>query len=163
MKEYPKKWTNADFEGMSWHDNRVRGVRFRNPREGYDSDLIFDIDYILDWIKGGDFFQFVVAPATLTFHSAHKMHIDLVVNFKQDLDINRIDREELTTEGEKKVGYRRWLFQIHFHDQKNPIMLEATGFTQETLATPCISRHQCIEEDHNEVEPTDAAAANLGQ
>ena len=35
---------------MSWHDNRVYGIAF-NPSK---YELIFDIDYILLWVKPED-------------------------------------------------------------------------------------------------------------
>jgi hypothetical protein len=147
MKEYSKQWANADFENMCWHDNHIHGIRIRNPKEGYDFDIVFDLDYILEWITVGSFFQFVVAPATLTFHGAHKVRFDVTLNFKQSLDIERVDRDEITNDAERKAGYRKWLFQIHFHDQTNPISLEASGFTQVLTKAPILSDSLLLEDE----------------
>jgi len=66
------KWTEADFDSLSWHDNRLHGIRFHNPSQGYEYGLILDIDHILEWIAcPGGTFRFVVAPATLVQTSAN--------------------------------------------------------------------------------------------
>src|SRR3989304_4763131 len=83
MKDYPTKWTDLDFESLSWHDNVVHGIRLRNPHEGYDYDLVFDIDHILEWIETPSrFFQFIVAPATLTFRGVDKLKFNLDLGYK---------------------------------------------------------------------------------
>ncbi len=152
MKEYPNKWTNDSFEEMSWHDNRVRGIAFHNPHDLYVFDVSFDLDYILEWICNGSFYQFVVAPAMLTFHSANNVRFDMTMNYKQDLDINRVERVELTTASERDAGYRRWRFEIYFHGQVSPVSLEATGYTQILRAAPRLQDGQALNDDNYEVD-----------
>src|SRR6266436_7316514 len=66
------KYTEADFEHVSWHDCHFWGLDLRvgDPDEDdWTSNLVLDIDFITDWIcpvEGGG--QFRVAPATLAFH-----------------------------------------------------------------------------------------------
>jgi len=149
-KEYATRWTNDDFAEMSWHDVRIRGIGFHNPQDPQVFDVSFEIDYILEWICNGTFYQFVVAPATLTFHSANKIHLDMVMGYKEDLNIDRIERVELTTASENAVGYRRWLFEIHLHDQVTPISLEATGYTQSLRGAPRLQDGQSPDDDSTE-------------
>jgi len=144
MKKYPKKWTHIDFDAMSWHDNRVHGIRINNPPEGYDFDLILEINYILEWIKVEDSFRFVVAPATLTFHGVDKARLDLTLIYKQNLNIDRVERQEIAKEAAKKTGVQKWLFQVHFYDQANPISVASTGFTQELTTVPALTEHQAL-------------------
>jgi len=153
MKEYPNKWTNANFEEMSWHDNLIRGISFHNPQDMYVFDISFDLDYILEWVCNGGFYQFIVAPATLTFHTANKVRFDMMMSYKQDLDINRVERVELTTAPERDAGYRRWRFEIYFHGQVSPFSLEATGYTQILRAAPRLQDGQVLNDDKCEVEP----------
>src|SRR6184192_625452 len=65
-------WTEADFETLSWHDCNIWGMEFQtgDADEGeWTSDVIFNIDYIAEWICGVDrSMHFRVAPARLTFH-----------------------------------------------------------------------------------------------
>lgn len=153
MQEHANKWSNGDFEDMCWHDNRVHGVKIHNPREGYDYDIIFMIDYILEWVKTDDRFKFWVAPATLAFHGAHNAKIDVLLNYKQSLDIDRIEREETSSDAEKKAEYTKYRFTIHFHNQISTISLEANGFSQVLTSAPILIDRQSIH-DNEEVEQT---------
>jgi len=151
MKEHANKWSNDDFEDMCWHDNRVHGVKIHNPHEGYEYDIVFLIDHILEWIEMDGRFRFRVAPATLAFHGAHNAKIDVVLNYKQSLDIDRIERQDISSDAEKKAGYTRYLFSIHFHQQINGITLEACGFTQSLTRAPILMDRQSFD-DTEDVE-----------
>lgn len=74
-----KTWTTTDFEELCWHDCHIHGFRFGDVNEEYGTaDLEFDIDFITEWIaKDGSPFQFLVAPATLTFHDAISLRFEL--------------------------------------------------------------------------------------
>ena len=96
-KRYPAKWTDADFNSLSWHDNYVHAIQVRNPEDGDEYDLILDIDHILEWIKGPNArLEFVVAPATLIFHIVEKLTIDIRLAYKEDLIINEIHRTDVS-------------------------------------------------------------------
>jgi hypothetical protein len=135
MKEYPKRWTDEDFESMSWHDNHVHGMRILNPYEGYDFDLVLDIDHILEWMKTGKYFKFMVAPATLTFHDVDKLIIDLGLSYKEHLVIDSIEREEITAEYGRRF---RWRINIQslMGGKKNTIAFNVHGFTQKLTKEP---------------------------
>ena len=159
MQEHADKRSNDDFEDMCWHDNRVHGVKIHNPREGWEYDIVFLIDHILEWIEMDERFRFWVAPATLAFHGAHNAKIDVVLTYRQHLDIDRIEREEISSGAEKKAGYTKYLFTIYFHNQINAITLEANGFTQSLTGVPILMNHQSFD-DNEEVEQIAVADRN---
>ncbi|MEC0226441.1 hypothetical protein [Paenibacillus alba] len=75
MKSNKNLWNDEDFDNMNWHDCKVYGI-------GFDDDkykLVFDIDYILDWVKpekDNIYFKFWVAPSTLVFENVYDLNID---------------------------------------------------------------------------------------
>lgn len=76
MKEYkPEKsiWTEKDYEQMGWHDCHIYGLVFQNDdSDSFATDLIFDIDYIFQWVHPTPpqrNFSFWVAPCTLKFEN----------------------------------------------------------------------------------------------
>jgi hypothetical protein len=151
MKSHPARWTDQDFDSLSWHDNHIHGIRIRNPHEGYDFDLILDIDHILKWVvKPDNSFEFVLAPATLTFHGVHKLNVDFQLAYREDLEISDIERTEITTEAEHGVGIRRFAWQIKSQSiagRPNRICFEARGFTQELRREPVVRVCQRLEEE----------------
>ena len=66
---------HSDGESLpSWHDNPIYGIHWRcaEPDRGlWRSELVFDIDHILDWVPSEErCFRFLMAPAILVFHDA---------------------------------------------------------------------------------------------
>ena len=47
----PGPWTEAHLSEMSWHDNHVHSVRIVEGEHG-SGQLILDIGYILEWMRG---------------------------------------------------------------------------------------------------------------
>ena len=72
-------YTEADFDQLSWHDNHLYGVHISigDIEQGdWRSDLVFDIDSIVEWVCETDGrCQFRVAPAALTFHHVTDLHL----------------------------------------------------------------------------------------
>ncbi len=141
MKKSMRKWTNADFDQMNWHDNTLHGIGFRVPRQGYDCDLVLDIDFILEVTAGpdGKWYEFLLVPATLAFHLVSKCHIDLGMAYREQLQIDRIDREDCTTGAERKAGlvnYRWTIFLQSLSGHENRITFESAGFTQLAKGKP---------------------------
>jgi len=74
--------TGADFDALSFHDDSLYAISLRlgDPdADDWTSDLVLDIDHIVEWLRDGDRFRFRVAPATLVFHGV----TDLAVAFDQ--------------------------------------------------------------------------------
>ena len=144
--------TEAEFERVSWHDCHIWGVALHvgDPDENdWTSDLVLDIDYIVEWmcgIGGGGMLR--VAPATLVFHGATELRIliDWGNNEFQvalhGLSIDRIDRERTR---EQKVyldrPYYRWRILLNW-PQGGEIAFGAAGFTQTLVAEPVLRAKQ---------------------
>ena len=146
------KYTEADFEHVSWHDCHIWGLDLRvgDPDEDdWTSDLVLDIDFITDWIcpvGGGG--QFRVAPATLAFHGVTdpRIMIDWGDSGFQvalhEVSIDRIERERVR---EQKVyldrPYYRWSIRLNW-PRAGEIAFGAVGFTQTLLAEPVLTTKQ---------------------
>ena len=144
-----------DFEKFSWHDCRIWGLEFQSgdPDEGdWTSDLIVDIDFILEWIcrLEGAPTQFRVAPATLAFHGVTdlKINIDWVsTGFQvalQEIFIDRIDREPIQ---DQKIfldrPYYKWTIRLNSPKQ-GEIVFGAVEFTQTLRAEPILTDKQSL-------------------
>jgi hypothetical protein len=145
MKRDRDKWTEQDFDDLGWHDCHVHAIRFHNPDEGYDFDLVLDIDQILEWIEVQGGFNFVVAPALLTFSNVNELVIGLELACKENLAIDRIEREEISAE-----PYREFRWTIHFHSlagHKNTMRFRSNGFVLALTKQPRTIECQGLE-DH---------------
>ena len=142
-------WTQDDFESLSWHDNRIHAIAFTCPGDGYDYNLTFDIDYIVEWIKTPNgSFRFVVAPAMLVFCQARNILIEARLNYREPPTIDRIEREDISTAAEQKIGCRpyRWtIFLQSSSTANNRIVLESAAFEQKLRKSPTTQDSQWLE------------------
>ena len=72
------RWTvtNAESNGMSWHDVPIHGI-LHTPETG---ELAFDIDYLVKWLEpeaGSTFYRMWSVPATLVFHDVCRFVADV--------------------------------------------------------------------------------------
>jgi hypothetical protein len=147
-------YTEADFGRVSWHDCHIWGVELRagNPDDGdWTSDLVLDIDFIVEWICGvsaGE--QFRVAPATLVFHGVTdpKINIDWGrSDFRVALhpvSIGNVERERIQNQT-VHLGrpYYKWRIRLNWPDG-GEIAFGAVGFMQTLRAEPMLTRNQCL-------------------
>jgi hypothetical protein len=128
---YKSQWSTADFDAMSWHDVHVYGFRLadRNPHHG-TADLIFDVDYILEWITVGQGFTFAVAQASLRFHQASGLRFSL--DYKAPtaamcpFSLAGIERRTITY----PTGAQSFEWELEVNWPTGKIEFEAPGFTQ---------------------------------
>ena len=69
-----------DFDRHGWHDDPVYGLALRlgDPAENdWRSELVLDLDHIVEWVRDGDAVRFLVAPATLVFHGVIDQRIEI--------------------------------------------------------------------------------------
>jgi hypothetical protein len=140
------------FADLAWHDNAVYGLRLDigDPMRGdWHSDLVLDIDHIVEWLCGADRrVRFRVAPATLTFHDVTDLRIAIDGGDSggqvalRALSIDTITRERLHPQ---KVcldrPYYRW--RIALNDPRGgAIAFAASGFTQVLRAEPVLCDEQ---------------------
>lgn len=143
---HPTRWTTEDFESMSWHDASVHGFQFVGyvPDRGA-CDVVFDIDYILEWTRDGDGFAFVVVQASLRFHDVFGLRFSVdyatptagMCSFMLD-GIERSQR--VNRHGRVVIEWR-----IGINWPQGDIGFEASGFTQERIGEPVRSRRQDLD------------------
>jgi hypothetical protein len=129
MNENPLAWTEADFDKMSWHDNHVHGLQIRSGEDGF-GEVIFDIDYILEWLHpvDGIHIRFRLAPATLTFSNvAHlRLHVDYGSDALGPFSIDVVKRTPI----DFQTGARYFEWHIELVWPRGSISFQASGFTQ---------------------------------
>ncbi len=124
------KWTDADFDQLSWHDGHINSIAFDQTGE-WQSDLVLGLDFIVEWLCGPDkTCRFRIAPAILRFTNVNNLKLHFSLQFKEPLEISSVERTEIPTE-----GYRQshWTIVLqHYPELKeNYIQFDATGFAQE--------------------------------
>lgn len=140
-----REFTHAEFDSLSWHDNEIYAFEFRvgDPDEGdWTSDLVFDIDYIAEWVQDGPNVRFLVAPATLVFHGVTDLRFDIDSGTEGNQvalvlpSIAAIEREPI---GDQKIyldrPYYRWSIRLN-GTPNGEIHFGAVGFTQTLRRDP---------------------------
>lgn len=141
-----KTASEHDFDDMSWHDNIIYGLRFDvgDASQGdWRHDLILDIDYIVEWVRGGERgARFRVAPATLTFHEVTDLRINVDFGDSDsrtainDLSIANVTRSVVDdTQRFPNRDYYRWQIELNL-PQGGEFIFGARGFTQTLRGEP---------------------------
>ena len=157
--------TETDFERLSWHDNHIYGIHLSlgdAARDDWRSYLVLDIDHIVEWICGVDKrFKFQVAPATLTFHNATDLRIDVDWGDSgnrtaiHEASIDGITRNQVS---DQKIcldrPYYRWRIETNW-PKGGVIGFGASGFTQKLRAAPVLI-------DEQKLSPLDRAPYRHG-
>ena len=128
------RYTEADFDRLSWHDCHVWGVALHvgDPAENdWTSDLVLDLDYIVEWICGADGgAQFRVA--------LHAVSIDRVERVRVQDQKVFLDRP-----------YYGWRIVLNW-PQGGEIAFGAVGFTQTLRADPILTDKQHLSRTQRE-------------
>ena len=134
------RYTEADFDRLSWHDCTVWRFELRagDPDRGeWVAELALDLDFIAEWICGaGGGAQFRVVPAQLVFYGVTDLKIGIDwgdSGFRcalHEVSIDRIERERVA---DQQVyldrPYYRWSIRLNW-PQGGEITFGAAGFTQ---------------------------------
>ena len=141
--------TGDDFARLSWHDNTVYGLRLEigDPERGdWRSNLVLDIDHIVEWICGSA--RFRVAPATLSFHHATDLRIAVDCGDSggqvalHALCIDTVARERIV---DQKIcldrPYYRWRIAFNW-PRGGEIRFAASDFTLALRAEPVLQDQQ---------------------
>ena len=145
--------TLKDFEGLSFHDNHIYAFRFHvgDPQEGtWHSELVLDIDHIVEWMCStvlGES-RFAVAPATLTFHHVTDLKLDVEwpethcqINISEP-SIHEIEREPLENQTIcLDRAYFRWRIALN-HPSDGAISFGASGLSLDLRAQPVLIPEQ---------------------
>lgn len=155
MSDGESRITHHDFERLSWHDDTLYGLKLEigePARDDWRSDLVLDIDHIVEWLCAADAadggVRFRVAPATLTFHDVTDLQVAVDCGDSggqvalHALSIDAVTRDRIR---DQKVcfdrPYYRW--RIVFNWPKGAeIRFAASGFTQVLRAEPLVQDQQ---------------------
>jgi hypothetical protein len=137
------RWTDEQFDEMSWHDNHVHSVEIRSGEYGA-GELLLGLGYILEWLSPDDGgYSFRIAPALLHFRDVTDLKIELdyaaVSAGLMPFSISSITREVLPT---TPVANHRWTIGINWPE--GVIRFHASGFVQTLTAPAVITREQCL-------------------
>jgi hypothetical protein len=136
----PMHWTHQQFEQMSWHDNHVHALRVVEGRHGA-GELLLDIDYILEWVKGEQGMRFRIVPATLRFLDVTGLRIALDYATPSaalgPFSIHAIERRE-----EQRERHVAQVWKIVINWPAGEISFEASGYEQVARAEPVLTELQ---------------------
>ena len=142
----------SDFDGLSWHDDTIYGLRFdvgESSQGDWHADLVLDIDHIVAWVRGETGgISFRVAPATLTFYSVTDLRITIDWGDSgdrtalHDASIDGITREPVPDQVDYPAReHYRWRIALNW-PQGGAITFGARGFTQTLRAEPVLLDEQ---------------------
>ena len=140
-------YTNENFDAISLHDSKVHGVQFCIDVAKFQSDIVFDIDYIVESACDSGF-QFMVAPAELRFHNVTDLNLSInwgESGFQNSVSgpfIIELAREPAETKMRVKNYY---LWKIVCNNEKYNISLGASDFTLTLLSDPVASSEQYLD------------------
>lgn len=139
-----RRWTQDDFDSMSWHDNHVHGLRIAAGAHGA-GEVELDIDYILEWLKPADgSYRFRIAPAKLRFLDVTNLRITVdyaVVSAAiGPFSLSGIER---TYQQRKRYVAVCWKLLANF--PPGEITLEAPGFEQTLVGPDVIADRQWLD------------------
>ncbi|MEE8107213.1 MAG: hypothetical protein V3T86_16885, partial [Planctomycetota bacterium] len=131
------------FDLLSWHDCSIHGISFRtgDPAAGdWTSELVLDLDFITDSVRGGSGTQFMLAPTTLVFHDVIdvKINLDLGNQVLHPVSIDKIEREP-----DKGGQHYLWRVKLNWPTD-GEITFGATRFTQTIRAKPIVCEQQYL-------------------
>ena len=147
-----RTYTEQDFDQLSWHDNLIYGFHIDRDELQWECDLVFDIDFLTEWLCPADQpCEFMIAPATLRFHNATdlKINVDCGDSGFQaslyELSIEGIERERVV---DQKIcldrPYYRWSMNVYLPYGRGTISFGASGFTQIFRDQPILCKDQRI-------------------
>ena len=124
-----------------WHDNVVYGIRFDIgdfTKGEWRSDLVFDIDYIAEWVCGaaGEH-RFRVAPATLAFHDAGDLEI--TVSHGNSDGRNALSLWSIDCVTRERIGrpFQMWRWTVRLNAPPGGVVsFSASGYSQTLRAEP---------------------------
>lgn len=133
-------WTQEQFAEMSWHDNYVHALRIVQGDHGA-GELVLDLDYILEWIKGADGMRFRILPANLRFIEVTALRITLDYASPSaamgPFSLHAIERR---TQARERYDAQLWKILVSW--PAGEITFEASGYEQRGWGKQVLSRLQ---------------------
>ena len=136
------RWTQEQFDEMSWHDNYVHAMRIVEGEHGA-GDLVLDLDYIREWIRCADGFQFRILPVSLRFIEVTGLRISLdYASPGAAMGPFSIYGIERRTEARERYVAQVWKIVVGWPEGE--ISFEAQGFEQLGHGPEVLVPRQCL-------------------
>mgnify|MGYP006908414368 CR=1 FL=1 len=138
MTEPQHRWTDDQFEQMSWHDNHVHGLQIVEGEFGA-GQLIIDLDYIVEWVKdnsGGC--RFRLLPVALTFQEVTFLRISLDYA-TPTAGLCPFSLHDIERRTEQRERYEAQVWKLLVNWPAGEISFEAKGFVQQGAGEPVLS------------------------
>jgi len=138
---YKINWTEDDFDTMGWHDSKIYSINF----DMANHRIIFDIDYIFEWIKDADseYYKFSVSPVTLIFNNIWGLKIDLEPY--ENIEITDISRDNPQRPGNYEFIKRDIEWDWVIDTICGEITFKSVGFQQIIRKQPIIIKGQNLD------------------
>ncbi|AAK79056.1 Conserved hypothetical protein [Clostridium acetobutylicum EA 2018] len=137
-------WTEWDFDKMKWQNCNIYAFAF----DKYNYKLMIDIDYIFERISSkneGEYYKFLVSPATLVFENVHKLEMHMDSNSDLEIHINKVYREEIKHLSIKDYVSKRVEWKWIIDTKEGKISFYSTGFNMYIRRQPILQQAQGIE------------------
>lgn len=134
------KWSEIDFEQMTWHDCKVHAIAFDTIK----NEILFDIDFILKWVLVGQYenqYHFIVAPATLVFRNVYDISLNLLT---VEFIIDKIERENPIKPKNSAYIKEQVEYDWSIETTNGVISFKSVGFNQYLRKEPIISNCQYL-------------------
>ena len=139
----PGPWTEVHYQQMSWHDNHVHALRIIEGEHG-SGDLVLDLDYILEWLKADEGFQFRMVPVTLRFRCVTNLRIELDYS-RASAALGPFSIHAIERRGEVRERYTAQCWTININWPPGEISFEADGYEQEAWGKVVVSAEQRLQ------------------
>jgi hypothetical protein len=139
---HPRRWSEKDFDSMSWHDCHVHAFRIVEGEHG-TGELELDLDYILQWTPQQEKFSFLLVPAALRFHEVFGLRIALDWA-APTAGLGPFSLSEIERRTEDRARYTATLWRLAVNWPAGAIEFEARGFTQLAYGREVVSQNQVL-------------------
>ena len=141
-----QRWTEAQFESMTWHDNHVHGFHVIAGEHGA-GQLVLDLDYILEWLPGrGSGFAFRIARAELRFREVTSLRMSLDYA-APSAAFGPFSLSEIARRVEARPRYEATIWVLSLNWPVGEITFESAGFEQRLLTEPIVTDRQWLTEN----------------
>lgn len=142
-------WNQDDCEQMDWHNASIYGMIIEQHPDTFSSNLLFDIDYIFQWVHPipPDEFTFWVAPCTLIFKDVY----DLILNIDyRGSALGKFKIDDLYLVSKIELSNNVFVYEWDIILQEGFIHLKSFGLEQIVRKYPMHIRGQVLDIEQRE-------------
>jgi hypothetical protein len=139
---HPRRWSQDDFDTMSWHDCHVHAIRIAEGEHG-TGEFELDLDYIVEWKRDKEKFSFLLVPATLRFHEVFGLRVTLDWA-TPSAGLSPFSLSGIERRTEDRPQYTATLWRVAVNWPAGEIEFEAKGFTQMAWGREVVSSRQLL-------------------